>query len=119
MLGPATLPRDQAMPAALMDAFNLRAFNLITLSSFYDVMFTYFALILSVAAAMWGSGIISKEERDKTVEFSLTLPVTRSKMVTSKSLAALVNCIALLPITWARRSPAPNPTSRTANSMPF
>ena len=31
-----------------------------------------------------------KEERDKTVEFSLTLPVTRSRLVTAKALAALV-----------------------------
>jgi ABC-2 type transport system permease protein len=48
---------------------------------------------------MWGSDIISKEERDKTVEFSLTLPVTRSRLVTAKTLAALVNCIGLLLIT--------------------
>jgi ABC-2 type transport system permease protein len=49
---------------------------------------------------MWGSGIISKEERDKTVEFSLTLPVTRSKLVTAKTAAAAVNCLILLLITW-------------------
>jgi len=49
---------------------------------------------------MWGSDIISKEERDKTVEFSLTLPVTRSRVVTAKIFAAVVNCIALLLITW-------------------
>jgi ABC-2 type transport system permease protein len=63
-------------------------------------MFTYYALMLSIAAAMWGSDIISKEERDKTVEFSLTLPVTRSRLITAKALAALVNCILLLLITW-------------------
>jgi ABC-2 type transport system permease protein len=57
--------------------------------------------MLSIAAAMWGSDIISKEERDKTVEFSLTLPVTRSRLVTAKALAALVNCIVLLLVTLA------------------
>jgi ABC-2 type transport system permease protein len=88
------------MPPALLSAFNMQAFNLTTLSGFFGVMFTYFALILSIAAAMWGSDIISKEERDKTVEFSLTLPVTRSRLVTAKTLAALVNCIGLLLITW-------------------
>ncbi len=88
------------LPPALLNAFNMKAFNLTTLSGFYGVMFTYFALILSIAAAMWGSDIISKEERDKTVEFSLTLPVTRSRLVTAKTLAALVNCIGLLLITW-------------------
>ena len=64
-------------------------------------MFTYFALIVSIAGAMWGSDIISKEERDKTVEFALTLPVTRSKLITGKTLAAAVNCIVLLLVTWA------------------
>jgi ABC-2 type transport system permease protein len=88
------------MPPALMDAFNMQAFNLTTLAGFFGVMFTYFALLLSIAAAMWGSDIISKEERDKTVEFSLVLPVTRSRVLTAKALAALVNCIALLLITW-------------------
>jgi ABC-2 type transport system permease protein len=89
------------MPPALLAAFNMQAFNLTTISGFYGLMFSYFALILSIAAAMWGSDIISKEERDKTVEFSLTLPVTRSRVVTAKTLAALVNCIGLLLITWA------------------
>jgi len=89
-----------SMPQALLDAFNMQAFNLTTLSGFYGVMFTYFALIAGIAAAMWGSDIISKEERDKTVEFALTLPVTRSKLVTAKTLAALVNCSGLLLIIW-------------------
>jgi ABC-2 type transport system permease protein len=89
------------MPQALLSAFNFQAFNLTTISGFFGVMFTYFALLLSIAATMWGSDIISKEERDKTVEFSLTLPVTRSRLVTAKTLAAFVNCIGLLLITWA------------------
>ena len=88
------------LPPALLSAFNMQAFNLTTITGFFGVMFTYFALLLSIAAAMWGSDIISKEERDKTVEFSLTLPVTRSRLVTAKTLAALVNCVGLLLITW-------------------
>lgn len=87
-------------PPAMMEAFNFKAFNLTTITGFYGVMFSYFALTLSIAAAMWGSDIISKEERDKTVEFSLTLPVRREKMVTAKTLAVMVNCIGLLLITW-------------------
>ena len=88
------------MPPAMLEAFNMNAFNLTTISGFMGVMFTYFALIASISAAMWGSDIISKEERNKTVEFSLTLPITRSKVVTAKTFAALVNCIGLLLIIW-------------------
>jgi ABC-2 type transport system permease protein len=98
---PEMLAILDTMPPALLEAFSFGAFNLTTITGFYGVMFTYFALMLSIAAAMWGSDIISKEERDKTVEFSLTLPVTRSRLVTAKALAALVNCVALLLITLA------------------
>jgi ABC-2 type transport system permease protein len=103
------------MPPALLAAFNMEAFNLTTVNGFFGLMFTYFALLLSVAAAMWGSDIISKEERDKTVEFALTLPVTRGRVVTGKALAALVNCIGLLAIAAAASvaSAAPYEPDRT------
>ena len=52
------------------------------------IMIIYFGLILTIAAAMWGSDIITKEERDKTVEFALTLPVTRSRLISAKAVAA-------------------------------
>jgi ABC-2 type transport system permease protein len=88
------------IPPALLAAFSFNAFNLTTITGFFGVMFTYFALLLSVAAVLWGSDIISKEERDKTVEFSLTLPIPRAKLVTAKTLAAMVNCVGLLIIAW-------------------
>jgi ABC-2 type transport system permease protein len=90
----------EAMPPALLAAFDLQAFNLTTIGGFFGLMFTYYALILCAAAVMWGSDIITKEERDKTVEFSLTLPVTRGYLVSSKTMAAFVNCVGLLFITW-------------------
>jgi ABC-2 type transport system permease protein len=89
-----------SMPKALVSAFSLKAFNLTTVTGFYGIMITYFALMLSIAAAMWGSDIISKETRDKTVEFALTLPVTRVRLVTAKLAAAFTNCLVLLLVTW-------------------
>jgi ABC-2 type transport system permease protein len=97
---PDMLAMLDSIPPAMLDALNMRAFNLTTLSGFYGVMFIYFGLMGAIAAAMWGSDMISKEERDKTVEFSLVLPVSRSRVVTAKSLAALVNCMAFVAITW-------------------
>jgi ABC-2 type transport system permease protein len=89
-----------SLPPALLDAFQMNAFNLTTVTGFFGVMFTYFALLSSVYAVMLGSDIISKEERDKTVEFTLTLPIPRHKLITAKILVAVVNCIAFLLITW-------------------
>jgi ABC-2 type transport system permease protein len=96
---PEMLELINDFPKAMVETFNLKAFNLTTITGFYGVMFAYFSLMLSIAAAMWGSDIISKEERDKTVEFSLTLPVTRTWLLTAKTLAAVVNCIVLLLVT--------------------
>ena len=98
---PEMLAMLDSLPPTLMEALGMRAFNLTTVSGFYGIMFVYFALMAAIAAAMWGSDIISKEERDKTVEFSLVLPVSRSRVITAKALAALVNCILFMLITWA------------------
>jgi ABC-2 type transport system permease protein len=97
---PESLKLLDAMPPAMLDAMNLRAFNLTTVTGFFGIMFVYFGLMGAIAAAMWGSDMISKEERDKTVEFSLVLPVSRSRVITAKALAALVNCVAFVLVTW-------------------
>jgi ABC-2 type transport system permease protein len=97
---PELLKMLDSMPPAMLDALSMRAFNLTTLSGFYGIMLIYFGLMGGIAAAMWGSDIISKEERDKTVEFSLVLPVSRSQVITAKALAALVNSIAFVLVTW-------------------
>jgi len=97
---PEMLKILDSVPPVVLEAMNMGAFNLTTLTGFYGVMFIYFGLMGAMAAAMWGSDIISKEERDKTVEFSLVLPVSRSKVITAKALAALINCIAFVLITW-------------------
>ena len=97
---PEMMSMLDALPPAFLDAFSIRAFNLTTLSGFYGVMFIYFSLMGAIAAAMWGSDMISKEERDKTVEFSLVLPVSRSRVITAKALSAFVNCVAFVLITW-------------------
>ena len=98
---PEMLKILDSLPPAMLEVFSMQAFNLTTLSGFYGVMFIYFGLMGAIASAMWGSDIISKEERDKTVEFSLVLPVSRTRVITAKALAALVNCIAFVLIIWA------------------
>jgi ABC-2 type transport system permease protein len=97
---PSMLAMLDALPKGIVDAMSLRAFNLTTLNGFFGLMFIYYALLGGIAAAMWASDSISKEERDKTVEFSLVLPVTRSRVITAKALAALVNCIVFVLVTW-------------------
>jgi ABC-2 type transport system permease protein len=97
---PEMLKILDTIPPAVMDVMNMNAFNLTTLTGFYGRRFLYVGLRGAVAEAMGGRDIISKEERDKTVEFSLVLPLSRSRVVTAKALAALVNCVVFVLITW-------------------
>lgn len=97
---PQMLAILDGMPPAMLSALNMNAFNLTTVTGFYGIMFTYFAVLLTVCAVMWGSDIIVKEERDKTVEFALTLPIRRSQLITGKTLAVAVNSLILLLVTW-------------------
>ena len=96
----ASLAIMDSIPPQLLDAMQMRSFNLTTLEGFFGVMFIYFALMGAMAAAMWGSDAISREERDRSAEFSLVLPVSRSRVVTTKLLAALANCVLFVLFTW-------------------
>ncbi len=97
---PESLAILDTMPPQLLDALSMRAFNLTTLEGFFGVMFVYFALMGAMAAALWGSEAIAKEERDRTVEFTLVLPIPRRQIVTAKLLAALTNCALFVLFTW-------------------
>ena len=101
-----------SLPQELLEVFQMNAFNLTTVSGYFGVMFTYFALITAIFAVMLGSDIISKEERDKTVEFSLTLPITRAKLITGKLMAAVVNCFVFVVVIWGAAR------SRSSTSKP-
>jgi len=97
---PSMLAILDSFPKPLLDAMSLRAFNLTTLEGLFGLMFIYFGLMGAIATAVWGSDMISKEERDKTVEFALVLPVSRSRVITAKALAAAVNAALFVLVTW-------------------
>ncbi|HET6485264.1 MAG TPA: ABC transporter permease subunit [Spirochaetia bacterium] len=97
---PSSLEILSSLPKGMVDAMSLQAFNLTTLSGLYGILFVFFGLLGGIAAAMWGSTLISKEERDKTVEFTLVLPVSRARIVTAKALAAAVDCVIFVLVTW-------------------
>jgi ABC-2 type transport system permease protein len=97
---PELIKMVESMPKALLDAFNMRAFNLTTLEGFYGVMAMYYYLMAAVASAMWAANVIAKEEFNRTAEFTLVLPLPRHTILTAKALAALVNSIAFVAVTW-------------------
>lgn len=67
--------------------------DLSTVIGFYGVLFLYIAVMISIHATLLGANIISKEERDRTSEFLFVKPISRSKIITQKLLAALTDII--------------------------
>lgn len=88
-----------AMPKDMMDAFNMNAANMTTVSGFYSVLITYFFIMLGIHGALMGSQIIAKEERDKTVEYLFSMPISREKVVGIKLGVGVINCLGLLLVT--------------------
>ena len=85
-----------SMPPQLMEAFSMSSVNLTTLTGFTSILTTYFAIILCVQAALVGSSILVKEEKEKTAEFLYVLPVTRGKVIIQKLIAGITQCAVVL-----------------------
>jgi len=89
------------IPKSLQVLLGIGMFDLSRAGGYYAVLFLYLQLMTAVHASMLGANIISREERDKTSEFLLSKPVSRSGIITSKLAAALVNIIIINFITLA------------------
>lgn len=86
----------EMLPEGMMKAFGFSSFSLTTLTGFMGLVFIYITLIICIHALLKGNSIIAKEERDKTVEFTLVLPVKRSRIILAKLIAAVLNCVLLI-----------------------
>lgn len=78
---------------AIFDAMGIPFANLSEPEGFVSLMSIYFYIPLSIYAALLGSSIISKEERDKTAEYLFTLPITRNNVLIGKVTVAVINNI--------------------------
>jgi len=103
----AAFYQDPAAPAILdnipkqvMQALSMEAFNMTTLEGFFGIMFNYFALMAGIFGVLLGSEMLAKEERDKTAEFALVLPISRARLVTAKLAAGVVQCAIVVLVMW-------------------
>lgn len=69
--------------------------DLTSIAVFYSIFYLYFVLLASVHALMTGAIVIGKEERDKTADFLLVKPITRTQIVLEKVGATLIHILFL------------------------
>jgi len=83
------------LPYSLKALLGFGSFDVTTMSGYFALLFLYIELAVAIHAVLLGAGIIAKEERDKTTEFLMVKPISRTLVVTSKLFAALINVVIL------------------------
>lgn len=83
-----------SMPKEILSNFNM---DIVGIESAYGWFktegYTFLTLLGGVYAAILGSTILAKEENDKTIEFLISKPISRSSVVTSKILCGIINIV--------------------------
>lgn len=91
-----------ASMGSFTEAFGMDRLNFGTLIGFYAVECgNILGLGGAFYAAICAVGILSKEEKDRTAEFLLTHPVSRSRIITEKLIAVLIQITAMNVIIYA------------------
>jgi len=80
-------------PESIRKVFSLDLENFFTILGFYCYLLTFIVLAGAIQAMNIGVSIVSKEVREKTADFLLTKPVTRTTILTAKLLAAFVSLL--------------------------
>ena len=83
------------MPKEMLKAFSLVGSNLTTVIGYISMTAVYYCLMLGIYSAILGSGILAKEERGKTSEFFMVLPISRTKAIVSKLIASIILSVAI------------------------
>lgn len=87
-------------PEELLIAFGMDNLDWSTVLGFYSVVFLLCQVCLAIQAANYGFSLVSIEERELTADFLLAKPVKRSKILTSKLLAALTSLTITNVMVW-------------------
>ncbi|HEY9060705.1 MAG TPA: ABC transporter permease subunit [Pseudobacteroides sp.] len=77
-------------PEPLRKAFGASISSIGTILGFYSFIFVLVLLIGAIQAMNLGTSILSKESRERTADFLLTKPVSRTRIMTSKLMAAFI-----------------------------
>ena len=83
---------SQAMsnfPKQLLIAFGMENMDWSNILGYFGLIFLFCQICLAIQAANYGFGLVSIEESELTADFLLAKPVSRTKIMTSKFLAAL------------------------------
>lgn len=91
----------KSFPQELLIAFGMADMDWSTILGYFGLLFVFSQVCLAMQAANYGVGLVSIEETEWTADFLLSKPVSRTKIMTLKLLAALVSLAVTQGIVWA------------------
>lgn len=80
-------------PPAVRAMLGINLDYITSILGFYSMIFSFIALCGAIQAMNLGVSILSKENRERTADFLLVKPVSRSTIVSSKLLAAFTTIV--------------------------
>ena len=89
-----------SFPEEFLIAFGMMDMDWSTILGFFGVFFLFVQICLSIQAANYGFALVSVEETDLTADFLLAKPVGRTKIMTSKLLAAITGLTITNLVVW-------------------
>ena len=87
-------------PKELIIAFGMTDVDLSTILGFFGMVFLFIQIILAIQASNYGFSLVSIEENEFTADFLLAKPVSRTKILTSKLLAAITSLMITDVVIW-------------------
>ena len=89
-----------SFPEELLIAFGMTDIDMSTILGFFGLIFFIIQICLAIQAANYGFSLVSVEETDLTADFLLAKPVGRTRIMTSKLLAAITGLTITNLIVW-------------------
>lgn len=83
----------EGYPVKVRVALGMHIESITSLLGFYSFTFTFISLFAAIQAMIIGTGIVSKEVRERTADFLMTKPVSRVRIMTEKLLAAVTTIV--------------------------
>jgi ABC-2 type transport system permease protein len=80
----------KAFPKGVAAAFGLSNIDVNTALGWFAMLFMYLVVLAAIHASLLGAGVLAEEEQDKTAEFLYAKPISRTRAITGKFLAALI-----------------------------
>jgi ABC-2 type transport system permease protein len=81
----------EGYPEAIRNALGFSLGSFFTILGFYCFPLSFITLCGAIQGMNLGTSIVSKEVREKTADFLLTKPVTRTTVLTAKLMAAFIS----------------------------